>query len=138
MSLLKVTGAVETPRDLDLADLAALPDQLDDIAPLFPGKAGAGVRLGALLDAAGARGDHVTLVAADGFSISVPRAPVESGVVAYHLAGAPLPAKMGGPVRFYVAPGPCEGGGAVDACANVKQLVEVRVTDGPAPDTHRH
>lgn len=138
MSLLKITGAVDVPREFALADLAALPDQLDDIAQMFPGKAGAGVRLRSLLDAAGAHGDHLTLIAADGFSICVPRASVETGVVTYRVGDAPLPAKMGGPVRFYVAPGPCEGGGAVDACANVKGLVEVRVTDGPAPDTHRH
>lgn len=138
MSLLRVTSAEATPRAFTLDELAALPDQVADIAAMFPGKAGAGVRLRALLDAAGAQGDHVTLIAADGFSICVPRAPVEDGVVTYHLGGAPLPAKLGGPVRFYVAPGPCEGRGALDACTNVKGLVEVRVTEGPAPDTHRH
>src|SRR5207249_2095714 len=77
MPLLLVPGAVDAPLAFELTDLAALPEQVADVSSVVPGKAGAGVRLGALLGAAGAHGDWITLVSGDGFSISVPRAPVE-------------------------------------------------------------
>jgi hypothetical protein len=106
-----------------------------------PGRAGAGVRLSSVLEAVGARGAYVTLVAADGFSISVPRAPVESGVVAFRLGDGPLPDRQGGPLRFYVAGAvDCKATekDEVDACANVKRLAAIHVTRDKAPDTHSH
>ena len=138
--MLNVTcsGEAASSRTFTEADLAALPDQIDDVSRLVPGRQGAGVRLGAVLEAAGARGAFVTLVAADGFSISVPRAPVESGVVTYRLGDGPLPDKQGGPVRFLVVGAVECKTGEVDACANVKRLVEIRVTADKAPDTHKH
>ena len=144
MIQLTVDGDVASPTSFDEESLAALPGQVPDVAPLVPGRQGAGVRLSSLLAAVGARGAWVTLEAADGFSICVPRAPVESGVVTYRLDGGPLPDKQGGPVRFYVvgavdcktdAP---EVNGGVDACANVKRLAAVHVSAEKAPDTHSH
>jgi hypothetical protein len=63
---------------------------------------------------------------------------VEEGVVAYRLGGGDLPAKLGGPVRFFVVGAVACDTGEVDACANVKRLVEIRLTSTREPDTHRH
>ena len=135
---LLVEGDVASPKTFDEAQLRALPGQVEDVAPLVPGRQGAGVRLSSLLEAVGAHGAFVTLVAADGFSICVPRAPVENGVVAFRLGDGPLPDKQGGPVRFFVVGAVECKTGEVDACANVKRLAAIRVTQEKAPDTHRH
>jgi hypothetical protein len=121
-----------------MAELAALPDQVPDIGALVPGRVGGGVRLSSVLAAVGARGAYLTLCSSDGFTISVPRAEVEGGVVTYRLGDGELPPKQGGPVRFYLArPVACDTG-VVDACANVKALREIRVTATKEPDNHRH
>jgi DMSO/TMAO reductase YedYZ molybdopterin-dependent catalytic subunit len=138
MELLQLSGEVDTPRNFTLAELAALPEQVPDVGALVPGRAGGGVRLSSVLAAVGARGAYLTLCSSDGFTISVPRAEVESGVVTYRLGDEGLPPKQGGPVRFYVArPVACDTG-SVDACANVKALCEIRVTATKEPDNHRH
>ena len=139
MSQLKISGDVASPRELDFAGLSALPEQVADVAAEVPGRRGAGVRLRAILDAAGARGAWLLLVSDDGFSIAVPRADVEAGIVAYRLGDGELPGKDGGPRRFYVPASAERGTGqAVDACANVKRLVEIRVSAERPEDTHRH
>ena len=138
---LSVDGDVATPRIFDGAALAALPDQVDDIAPLVPGRQGGGVRLSSLLAAVGARGGYVTLVAADGFSICVPRGPVETGVVTFRLGAGALPEQRGGPVRFFVVGAvdcKTDAVDGVDACANVKRLAAIRVSAERAEDTHQH
>jgi hypothetical protein len=108
------------------------------VGALVEGRAGSGVRLRALLRDVGGEWPYLTLLSSDGFSISVPRAAVEDGVLVYRLGAGGLPTKQGGPVRFYVvgASG-CDTGG-VDACANVKHLVEIRLTATLEPDSHRH
>jgi len=138
MAQLVVGGAVDRPRTFSEADLLAMPGQVEDVGALVPGRSGGGVRLSSLLSAVGARGAFITLVAADGFSISVPRAPVEDGVVAFRLGGGALPDDKGGPLRFFVVGAVECKTGEVDACANVKRLVELRVTAEKAEDTHRH
>jgi DMSO/TMAO reductase YedYZ molybdopterin-dependent catalytic subunit len=138
MSMLRITGEVARPRAFDRDELRGLPQQIEDVGALVPGRSGGGVRLAALLDAAGARGAFATLVSSDGFSISVPLAAVKDGIVTYRLADGPLPEKQGGPVRFYVGRAVECDVGEVDACANVKGLVEIRVTATKAQDTHRH
>lgn len=138
---LTVDGDVASPQRFDGEALAALPGQVADVAPLVPGRQGAGVRLSSLLEAAGARGAWVTLESADGFTICVPRAKVESGVVTYRLADGPLPDKQGGPVRFYVVgAADCKTGevDGVDACANVKRLAGVHVSAEKTEDNHHH
>jgi hypothetical protein len=146
---LRLSGLVAAPSDFSIPDLAALPDQVPDVGALVPGKVGGGVRLASLLAAAGATGPWLKLVAAHGYSIAVPRAAVESGVVAFHVGRAPLPEKQGGPIRFYVAravecqktPSTDAHGhldDEVDACANVKGLVAIEVSAERQPDTHKH
>ena len=138
MVLLRVTGGVPEPRTFSSSDLSGLPGQVEDVGALVPGRAGSGVRLKSVLDAAGARGPFLTLCSSDGFRISVPRAPVEDGVIVYRLGGGELPAKQGGPIRFFVGQAVACDTGEVDACDNVKALDEIRVTATKEPDTHRH
>jgi DMSO/TMAO reductase YedYZ molybdopterin-dependent catalytic subunit len=135
---LTLEGAVDAPRAFSFADLAALPEQVADVAQLVPGRAGGAVRLSALLDAVGARGPFLLLTSSDGFSISLPVAAVRDALIVYRLADGELPAKQGGPVRFLVPRALECDTGPVDACANVKSLASIRVTDALAPDTHRH
>lgn len=138
MAELLVGGEVASPRAFSDRELRALPGQVDDVSERVPGRQGGGVLLSSVLEAVGARGAYLTLVAADGFSISVPRAPLESGIVAFRLGDGPLPDKQGGPMRLLVVGAVACDTGEVDACANVKRLVEIRVTAEKAPDTHRH
>ena len=138
MSPLTVTGEAIEPRSFTFAELAALPDQVPEVGALVPGRVGGGVRLRALLERVGARADYLTLRSSDGFSISVPRAAVEDGVVAFRLGDGELPEKQGGPVRFYLAQAVACYTGDVDACANVKRLVEIHLTRDRETDTHRH
>jgi hypothetical protein len=138
MSLLDITGEADAPRGFEFADLASLAEQVPDIGALVPGKSGGAVRLRAILDRVGARGDFLLLRSSDGFSICVPRAAVAEALVAYRLGEGALPEKQGGPVRFYVARDVACDTGEVDACANVKHLVEIRLTRTPVADTHQH
>jgi hypothetical protein len=138
MELLELSGEVDTPRSFTLTELAALPDQVPDIGVLVPGRVGGGVRLSSVLAAVGAKGAYLTQCSSDGFTISVPRAEVDGGVVTYRLGDEALPSKQGGPVRFYIGrPVACDTG-VVDACANVKALCEIRVTATKEPDNHHH
>ena len=136
MAKLRVEGAVGRALALDLEALRALPDQVEDVAALVPGRHGGGVRLGAILDAALARPDArmLTLLSADaGFAADAPLPGARDGVVVYRLGDGPLPAELGGPLRFLlVAPAGCEPDGGLTACANVKQLDVIRVLT-PSP-----
>jgi DMSO/TMAO reductase YedYZ molybdopterin-dependent catalytic subunit len=138
MSKLVVAGEVERPLELDAAALARLPGQVDDVSRLVPGREGSGVRLGDVLAAARTRAGatHVTLRSSDGrFAASSPIAAVRDGIVVYRLGDGPLPAASGGPIRFLLPRSAgCDDADAT-ACANVKQLGEVRVTRGAEADT---
>jgi DMSO/TMAO reductase YedYZ molybdopterin-dependent catalytic subunit len=136
MAKLRVEGAVETPLELDLAALAGLPGQVDDVASLVPGREGSGLRLGAILDLARphAGATHVTLISSEaGFAADSPLAAVRDGIVVYRLGDGPLPAALGGPLRFLlVAAAGCAPDAALSACANVKRLDTIRVVT-PSP-----
>jgi len=88
---LEVCGQVRQPGSFDFKALTCLPGQIEDIAPLVPGRTGGGVRLASLLDAVQPHPEatHLTVESTDGsFSASVPLAAVvESGVVLYRLGG---------------------------------------------------
>ncbi len=131
MAKLHVEGAIAQPMALDLDDLRALPDQVEDVAALVPGRQGSGVRLAAILAAARAHPDAhaVALLSTDaGFAADAPIAAARDGIVVYRLGDGPLPEKLGGPLRFLlVAPAGCEPDGGLTACANVKQLDVIRV-----------
>lgn len=133
MSALRIDGAVATPRELDFAALAALPEQIVDVGTVIPKRRGGAVRLRALLAAVGAdaAAQSIELVATDGsFRQIAPLASVGDAVLVYRLAAAPLPADDGGPVRFLVPDAP--GLVGVDRCTNVKGLGQITVRKEPA------
>ncbi|MCZ6871920.1 MAG: molybdopterin-dependent oxidoreductase [bacterium] len=136
---LRVEGEVGKPQDFDFAALAALPGQVPDIGALIPGREGGGVWLRSLLEASVAQPAtrHITLQATDGnFSASVPlEAVVDRAVVVYRLGDDPLPADKGGPIRFLIKDVEECTIGEVDACANVKFLGVIQLTQGPGIDT---
>ena len=137
--MLEVTGLVQHPRRFAFRDLAALPGQVPHVAAIFPKRSGVGVRLDALLAAAGLRSgaSHLTLESTDGkFSASVPlEAVAPRGIVVYREGDAPLPEDKGGPVRFLIQDVESCGLAEVDRCANVKFLGRIVVTSAPGPDT---
>jgi len=112
---LKVTGLVEQPLELTLADLKAMrPTRLvKDFqcvtgwrVPDVPWK---GVLLSDVLDAAGvaAGGRALAFTSFDGTyteSLTLDQARRPDVLVAYELDGAPVSRAQGGPVRLYVAP----------------------------------
>ncbi|MFP6663185.1 MAG: molybdopterin-dependent oxidoreductase [Deltaproteobacteria bacterium] len=138
MAGLKVEGEVANPGSLGFAELAALPQQIEDIAALVPGRSGGAVELAAILTAVGVSDEatHITLASTDGdFAASVPLTAVASAIVVYRDGVSALPVSAGGPVRFFIPEvGDCHSG-PVDACVNVKFLGTIRLTVGPGRDT---
>jgi 2-dehydropantoate 2-reductase len=137
--VLEVCGDVRQPGRFDFEALARLPEQIDDIASLVPGRSGGGVRLASLLAAVQPRpqATHLTVEADDGsFSASVPLAAVvASGVVLYRQGSQALPAQQGGPFRFLITDAQTCATGGVDLCANVKGVGRIALSAGPGRDT---
>jgi DMSO/TMAO reductase YedYZ molybdopterin-dependent catalytic subunit len=127
---LTVEGDVRAPRTFHFADLAALPDQVGDIARIVPGRQGGAVTLAAVLESVGAssRATSVTLESTDGeFVQTAPLEGVRSALLLYRVGEAPLPPEQGGPIRFLVPNAEdCDVPG-VDRCTNVKSLGVIRV-----------
>src|SRR5438105_14824587 len=100
--MLTVEGEVDRPRVLQHADLSALPDQIDSVGAVIPGREGGAVWLRALLERAGLKpsAKFATLASDDSkFAICVQLAPLlEHAVLVYRKGGEPLPAAKGGPV----------------------------------------
>jgi len=136
---LRVEGEVATPREFGFTDLATLPNQVPDVGTLIPGREGGAVRLRTLLDEAGVqdRATHVTLHATDGdYSASVPlEAVIDRALIVYRIGDAPLTEAQGGPMRFLITDVDACGVSEVDACANVKFLRTVQLSQGPGTDT---
>jgi 2-dehydropantoate 2-reductase len=136
---LEVCGDVRQPGKFDFAALAQLPEQIDDISSLVPGRSGGGVRLASLLAAVQPRpqATHLTVEADDGsFSASMPLAAVvASGVVLYRQGAQALPAQQGGPFRFLITDAQTCATGGVDLCANVKGVGRIALSAGPGRDT---
>ncbi|MGH7960935.1 MAG: molybdopterin-dependent oxidoreductase [Candidatus Binatia bacterium] len=138
MDLLRIDGAVRLPRSFAFADLASLPEQVQDVGTFLPGREGGGVRLRSILAAVEptAEATHLTLVSSDDtFSASVPLAAVQDAIVAYCLGNDPLPTQKGDPVRFFIPQVEECALGGVDACANVKFVGLIRLSHGPGSDT---
>jgi hypothetical protein len=137
MDTLRVEGEVQQSRSFSFADLAALPQQVADVGQLLPGREGGGVRLRSILDQVAPSSDatYITLTSTDGkFSASVPLAAVREAIVAYRLGDEPLPAKKGGPFRFFIPNVEECAIGEVDACANVKFLGAIHFSPTPGVD----
>jgi len=136
---LDVCGEVRQPGKFDFEALSRLPEQIDDIASLVPGRIGGGVRLGSLLAAVQPHpgATHLTVEADDGsFSASVPLAVVvDSAVVLYRQGSEALPAQQGGPFRFLITDAQTCATGGADLCANVKGVGRIALSAGPGRDT---
>jgi len=112
---LEVSGLVERPLTLTLADLQAMP-ATRLVKPFqcvtgwrVPGVHWEGVRLREVIDAAGVRPEAVALSfrSYDGLdteSLTLAQARLSDVIVAYRMLGAPITREHGGPVRLYVAP----------------------------------
>lgn len=124
ISLAGTDGAV---RVYTRAELTALGGQVADVGTVVPGRKGAGVRLREVLSPwAGAPGARFVVVAGDGLTTEpVAVAAVGEAVLVHSLGEGPLPADQGGPFRI-LAP----ADGPRSACANVKDVVRIRVLDG--------
>jgi 2-dehydropantoate 2-reductase len=135
---LEVGGHVRQPGRFDFEALTRLPEQIEDIASIVPGRTGGGVRLVALLAAVQPHPEatHLTVESDDGsFSASVPLAAVESGVVLYRLGSQALPTQQGGPFRFLITDAQTCATGGADLCANVKGVGRIALSSGPGRDT---
>src|SRR4029077_14654753 len=126
--ILSIAGEVGLPSSLTFADLAALPAeyQVPDVSRIVPGRMGDAVTFAAILQlvqpkaAAKYLGLHSST---DDFHASIPLAAVaERALVIYRLDGQPLPAKAGGPVRFFIPDFAACHTDEIDECAKVKFL----------------
>lgn len=137
MDALRIEGEVRQARSFGFGDLMTLPEQVPDISQLIPGREGGGVRLRSLLAQVGPASSaaYITLRSTDGkFSASIPLDAVQDAVVAYRLGNEPLPEKKGGPFRFFIPHVEECAIGGVDACANVKFLGTIHLSQQPGID----
>ena len=124
---------VQADGRIDVVDrdvLCALPDGVDDVSVLVPGRNGSAARVGQLFERLGLGGaGSAVICAADGFaSEPVNLAALAQGVLLHSLDGVPLPVEKGGPFRLLIPEGVED---APSACANVKAVtrIVVRNTD---------
>jgi DMSO/TMAO reductase YedYZ molybdopterin-dependent catalytic subunit len=112
---LYVSGLVERPLTLTLADLRSMPAThlVKDFQCVtgwrVPNVPWVGVRLADIIDRAGARNSAhaVEFTSYDGAyteSLTMEEARRYDVIVAYEMLGAPVTSEHGGPVRLYVAP----------------------------------
>jgi 2-dehydropantoate 2-reductase len=132
--VLVVEGRVHNHLSLGFTDLSRYPAeaQVADVSRLAPQREGQGLRLSAVLASAGPfpEAKYVTLHSSDGrFSASIALADLrDRGILIYQKDGAPLPATLGGPIRFVIP-------NFDDPCANVKSLGRIELSETPGPDT---
>jgi len=133
---LEVSGLVERPLHLTLADLEAMPAVR--LVKTFrcvtgwqvPDVHWEGVRLADVLDAAGVRAEAVALAfdSYDGMdteSLTLAQARLSDVIVAYRMLDGPITVEHGGPVRLYVAP--------MFGYKSLKWLSAIRVVDAVEP-----
>ncbi len=112
---LQVTGLVDRPLNLTLADIQSMPSTT--LVKNFQCVTGwrvpevhwEGVRLSDVLDAAGVHSSAGAVAfdsydGADTESLTLYQARLPDVIVAYRMLGAPVTTEHGGPVRLYVAP----------------------------------
>jgi DMSO/TMAO reductase YedYZ molybdopterin-dependent catalytic subunit len=142
--MLIVKGEVEQPRSLTFDDLAAIgtEHQVVDVSRLVPGRKGDAVKFAGILqlvhpkDSAKYLGLHAS---ADNFHASIPLAAIaEQALVIYRLDGQPLPAKAGGPVRFFIPDFAACHTAEIDECANVKFVDTLELTATKGFDNRPH
>ena len=141
---LSITGLVASPRHLSFADLAAIAarHQIADVSRVAPGKRGGAVTLAGILELVQPHGEAKYLglhATADNFHASIPLAAVrDKAIVIYALDGQPLPAKAGGPVRFFIPDHHACHTHEIDECANVKFVDAIELTAGMGLDNRPH
>src|SRR5262245_36821834 len=142
--MLEITGAVEVPRSFSFADLAAIgaDHQVSDVSRLVPGRLGDAVKLAGILELVRPKEGAQWLglhAAADDFHASIPLAAVaDKALVIYRLDGQPLPAKAGGPVRFFIPDFAACHTHEIDECANVKFVDRIELTTEKGFDNRPH
>jgi DMSO/TMAO reductase YedYZ molybdopterin-dependent catalytic subunit len=142
--LLTIDGDVESPVTLSFDDLADMPDaiQVLDVSRIDAKRAGDAVTLLGLLERARPKAiaKYLTLHAsADDFHASIPLDVVrERAIVIYRLNGEPLPAKAGGPLRFYIPDFAACHTSEIDECANVKFVDRIELSATPGKDNRPH
>jgi len=133
---LKVTGLVDTPMQLTLDDLKAMPKAtlVKDFQCVtgwrVPEVHWEGVLLSDVLDRAGLKAGAVALSFdsydnADTESLTLDQARLPDVIVAYSMLGSPITTEHGGPVRLYVAP--------MFGYKSLKWLSGIRVVDQVEP-----
>jgi DMSO/TMAO reductase YedYZ molybdopterin-dependent catalytic subunit len=141
---LTIDGEVDSPTVLSFTALGSLPEaaQVRDVSRLDPKRQGDAVRLAALVDLVrpkpGVR--YLTLHAtADDFHASIPLEAVrDTGILIYRLQGAPLPAKAGGPLRFFIPNHTACHTSEIDECANVKFVDRLELSTEKRFDNRPH
>jgi DMSO/TMAO reductase YedYZ molybdopterin-dependent catalytic subunit len=142
--LLTIDGHVEAPTTLSFDDLAAMPEsfQVRDVRRSDPKRAGDAVTLAGLLERARPKpsAKYLTLHAStDDFHASIPLDAVrERAILIYRLEGQPLPAKAGGPLRFYIPDFAACHTSEIDECANVKFVDRIELSAAPGMDNRPH
>jgi DMSO/TMAO reductase YedYZ molybdopterin-dependent catalytic subunit len=133
---LEVSGLVNRPLTLSLADLQAMPPVsfVKDFQCVtgwrVPDVHWQGVRLGDILDAAGLKQSAVALAfdsydGVDNESLTLEQARLPDVIVAYSMLNGPISTAHGGPVRLYVAP--------MFGYKSLKWLSAIRVVDSVQP-----
>ena len=142
--MLTISGQVQQSRTLTFDDLAAIDPayQIVDVSRLVPGRKGDAVRLSGILQlvrpqpTAQYLGLHSST---DNFHASIPLETVaDKALVIYRLDGQPLPAKAGGPVRFFIPDFATCHTDEIDECANVKFVDRIEFTATKGFDNRPH
>lgn len=142
--LIRIDGAVSTPRHLTFADLDALDasHRVLDVSQFDPKRQGDAIKLSGLLALVGAlpTAKYIGLHGSrDNFHASIPLAPVrDRAFLIYRLDGRPLDVQAGGPVRFYIPDHAACHTHEIDECANVKFVDHIELTTTKGFDNRPH
>ena len=122
--LLTIEGYLPGPTVYTFADLRRVPEQIDDVGRVIPGRRGSAVSVAALLGGAVSgpcAGEVVFHSAEDGFFARVSlAAAVENGILVYRVGRHPLPERQGGSIRLFIPE-------TDDRCENVKNVVRMEI-----------
>ena len=125
-SLLTIEGCLPGPMVFTYGDLLRIPEQIEDVGRLVPGRRGSAISVAALLRGAASGVDARDVVfhsADEGFFARVSLATaVENGILVYRIGAHPLPERMGGPIRLFIPE-------TDDKCANVKNVVRLEIVE---------